>query len=297
MPDVEIDPKREMLTRTWWSLRYLDHVLSSALQRPTTIPIEECASPQQDHPQDSQSYPWLAAQITIISLAAVKSLTLPGTRHSGLQTDDWRSILRMGLSKLYESVRTHESLLLKLSWHDAMILVTRPCSSSGTHCDTGRPRHDGLPTKECTDAALGLTWLLSDQPAMDFFQSGPWWSFVHYVLRALSVLLPITVHPSSHEESLGQAIVAVEKLVVWLQWLSDKDRIALTALKPILHAMRKTPIWAGSRITADKEDSDTGSSGVLRPVDEWGFSVSDPQVEMFVDQLADLSPVLEDLVY
>jgi hypothetical protein len=292
-PDAEDSTKRQMLTRTWWSLRYLDYVLSSALQRPTTIPNEECASPQRDHPRDSQSYPWLAAQLTIISLSAIRSANLHGTRYSGSQKDGWRSILQKDLSKLHESVQTHESLLLNLSWHDAMILVTRPCSYPDTQCDTGRPRIDGLPTRECTDAALGLTRLLSDRPATDFFQSGPWWSFVHYVLRALSVLLPVAVHPSSQGDALDIAITAVQKLITWLRWLSDKDRVASTALNPILHAMKQTSIWAKFSIVNKEGSTNTMMSDSLHPLDERGNPASDTlysYFEMSVDQPANLSP-------
>ena len=298
--DVEVGTKLHMLTRTWWSLRSLDCFLSSALRRPAAVSNEECGSPQQNHLQDNHSLLWLAAQLTVISHSAIRSSILQEKHNSGLQNDDWRYILKVDLYKLRASIQIHESLLLKFSWHDAMILVTRPLSYPDTQCDTGKPLNNGVPTRECTDAALGLTRLLSNQPTMDLFQSGPWWSLVHYILRALSVLLPVAIDSSSQKDSFAKVVTAVEKLIGWLRWLSDKDRVASTALKPILHAMRQTSIWAGSRIAADEEEDGTGVCGFLRPVDEWGFSVSDmlyPQFEASADQLANLSPFVEDLAF
>ncbi|KAJ5240689.1 uncharacterized protein N7469_002280 [Penicillium citrinum] len=104
------------------------------------------------------------------------------------------------------------------------------------------PTHDMIPCRQeaksnmasvCVQAAMDILRLLPDEPDLHwFYETCPWWCFLHYLMQAVAVCLTaIFISPRSvSDESLCME-AAVSKAMRWLSSISSTNPSSEAALR------------------------------------------------------------------
>jgi hypothetical protein len=125
--------------------------------------------------------------------------------------------------------------VLFLRYYRARILITRPSLqrlNAHTKDRSGEsPETIRRMAAECVCAALNMTAMLPDLPIPRWiYETGPWWSIVHSIMQALTVLImEITYGNQSHGQDTTAAEKAITKLLQWLRSMRAKDAVAKRA--------------------------------------------------------------------
>lgn len=221
-------------------------MLHSSVPFPQLFPAEKIAA---SATMNLQAF----LKISMISQSALHTLY---SAHAA--TQPWSSVqesiqtLSVELEQLLPVMSDCKRLILHFQWCDTMILVTRPCLFPRTTLGVSEEMSwkDRALAEQCIKAAQTIGKLLPEKPDSCIFQNGPWWCLVHYIMRALSVMLL-----SSSHESLAFLVrrddlaASVKKLVDWLGWLQAHNVVAKRGLEVALEILRRAP--------SDKEMADT----------------------------------------
>ncbi|KAI9366996.1 fungal-specific transcription factor domain-containing protein [Aspergillus egyptiacus] len=84
---------------------------------------------------------------------------------------------------------------LALAYHSSQIILSRPCLTcpdveEGTNIRFPRSRFGNDTATTCVKSAIGLIAVLPDDPSLDWLlKTTPWWCVLHFIMRALTVLL------------------------------------------------------------------------------------------------------------
>ncbi|KAF2740060.1 hypothetical protein EJ04DRAFT_531172 [Polyplosphaeria fusca] len=124
------------------------------------------------------------------------------------------------------SSRPHvrERLCLCLQHCSARIMLTRPCLGG-----FGQSAKDASVPKAfmtqmadiCVEAATTMADLLPDQPDPSFvYENGPWWSIVHHLMQAVSVIL-IALTTSVNSQGAIELVGCAKKMIWWLGSMQD----------------------------------------------------------------------------
>ncbi|OKP08342.1 hypothetical protein PENSUB_5709 [Penicillium subrubescens] len=163
--------------------------------------------------------------------------------HSAMQFADDQGRPRTGSLSAFQAI-------LALQSYSARIVLNRPCFKRfGNKKEVQFPSSSfgGQTASNCLHASLKLISLLPDLPDMDwYFLIGPWWSLLHFVVQALTILLiHLSLGPgmwgTAHEgipelqDSLsaadvsGTILAAAGKALLWLSSLRKINRAASRA--------------------------------------------------------------------
>lgn len=223
-------------SRTFWAVRTLEHLLSTATSRPACFPLNDYNVPvpgssdtnevSGTHSSTLNVYTriTITAEWALSSLYTVKAATLSwqDVQHRVLK-------LHSELETLLPMMTDQTRLMLHFAWIDAMLMITRPCLVAP------REHQDSVTqdmARRCVRAAQKVAQLLPDEPDACIFQNGPWWCLSHYIIRAVGVLR-LTVSGQAAVGSEFDVAPTVNKLVRWLQWLAPDDAVAAQCLNAI----------------------------------------------------------------
>lgn len=138
----------------------------------------------------------------------------------------------------------HRNVLLRFNYFDAMMLITRPCLWSrrrGSHQDEEMPGADDGLAEDCVRAARGIVQLLSTETRDCIIQYGPWWCLVHYLVRAIVVLLlAMPAGAVAPTGSTADLVSSIRQLLDWLRWLRRADTAAERAFSVVLNTVRRS---------------------------------------------------------
>ncbi|KAF2848804.1 hypothetical protein T440DRAFT_519698 [Plenodomus tracheiphilus IPT5] len=233
---------------TWWSLRTLESLLGSITNRPTSIQVLHCSvalpriSALDDFASSTPMNLRAFLRISIVSQAALHTLySVQAATKPWSRIQESMEKFKAALEQLLPVMSDRERLMLHFQWCDAMILVTRPCLGPRTSIDPDGKLslRDQELAGRCIKAAQTTARLLPNEPDQHIFQNGPWWYLVHYIMRAVAVLLL-----SSSQKSLASLVeatevtVSIKKLIAWLRWLQHKDTVAKRGLEVVLETMQ-----------------------------------------------------------
>ncbi|KAL2817369.1 fungal-specific transcription factor domain-containing protein [Aspergillus granulosus] len=127
-----------------------------------------------------------------------------------------------------------ERLSLAFSFYSTKILITQPCLSRLLRQASWDSQIEAFYTTTaslCGELATQMLELLPSTPDLSWvYQLSPWWSLVHYIMQATTVLL-IIIFLKQKENTLQQprAIESVSKAAEWLSCLAIKDPLAQRA--------------------------------------------------------------------
>lgn len=101
----------------------------------------------------------------------------------------------------------------------------------------------------CVKAAKALTDLLPNlMDSVVLYQTGPWWTLVYSLMKALTVLLLKMSYGTVYlQEDSEQILLSVKKLIRWLRAIKESDQIAKRAYTLAFGILRKL----APRIKAD----------------------------------------------
>lgn len=161
--------------------------------------------------------------------------------------DSWLSIVSSQYSFPSENderphtTRTAEEVSLALSYYSACIALNRPCLSRPNHGDGLHVRHSisnfGKNTAgTCIRAALSLLAVLPHEADADWlYTMSPWWSTLHFIMKATTVLLIRlsvgSLDANSEDGSAEPMIDAADS--------EDAPEVVLTGCRKALHWLHR----------------------------------------------------------
>ncbi|CEL04455.1 hypothetical protein ASPCAL05585 [Aspergillus calidoustus] len=127
-----------------------------------------------------------------------------------------------------------ERLSLAFSFYSTKILITQPCLSRLLRQASGGSQVETFCTTTaalCGDLATQMLELLPSTPDLSWvYQRSPWWSLVHYIMQATTVLLiSLFVKQKANTIQHPRTIESVLKAAEWLACLATKDPLAQRA--------------------------------------------------------------------
>ncbi|KAH7396859.1 hypothetical protein DE146DRAFT_54010 [Phaeosphaeria sp. MPI-PUGE-AT-0046c] len=150
--------------------------------------------------------------------------------------------------------QTREKTLLFFYYQSARICVTRPCL-----CRLDR-RVDNQGESSasfiqntadaCIQAALNISSGLPKHTSHRWmYGMGPWWSSIHIIMQAITVLLlELTQRTSNLSKDPLHIFAGVENLVQWLETLKAVDRVAENAYRLVCDMLRKYKRFAKDEV-------------------------------------------------
>ena len=140
-----------------------------------------------------------------------------------------------------QSVLSRSQIGLALSFYSTSILLNRPClSRPGLQERSGirfpRNQFGNDTALACVRSATLLLGVLPDEASGDwFYRTSPWWTMLHYLMQATTVLLihlavgPVPARTERGVEKYGEAalpdtaLLGCKKALRWLHLMSEKD--------------------------------------------------------------------------
>jgi hypothetical protein len=208
-PDPSILPaRRQDMVRTWWSLHFLESLLSSMTGRPSIIPNEDIttSAPSVTHTvqgglgkapnsgfTDANSHLNLLTQ-QVISNLYTQRRSIPSWEYVQQvivslvgDLDKWAVEAmpeHLDGNRNVDFEQQREIMLLKLQYYRLKIITTRPslrrierCSEAGIEEYTSL---DQSVAEACIQAAQDVASLVAGETTVkSLYEKGPWWSIVH----------------------------------------------------------------------------------------------------------------------
>ncbi|KAF2014288.1 hypothetical protein BU24DRAFT_423283 [Aaosphaeria arxii CBS 175.79] len=143
-----------------------------------------------------------------------------------------------------------EQYILSFHVQSAKILLSRPCL-----CHINQRYHDTDPNqsersnefdqemkKYCLIAAIGVAQLLPDHMDLTWlYQNGPWWSIVHNIMQAATILLlELTLEPTFLEVFHATIRTSFRKLVLRLRAMHEENIVGKNAYDIIFNMIRSS---------------------------------------------------------
>lgn len=153
------------------------------------------------------------------------------------ELESWLTTLPPDLNFTLPNTSGHfmrERQILHMNFIRTKILITRPCLCRLDSRIPNQSKVSDVFNKEmartCVDAARTFTDILPDiTNVAQCVQAGPWWSLVHHIMQALTVLLLEMSYGTVHMPDSGDILPRVKVLIRWLRTLQEKDRVAVRA--------------------------------------------------------------------
>lgn len=151
---------------------------------------------------------------------------------------EWRYMLPPALdfnSEQSDPQFLREQVDLGLSYYSTVVTLNRPClcridrkipNQSGEAEDFNRSS-----AVACVDAATSMIGLLPDDPrTVEMYSAGPWWSLVHHLMQAISILMLELSFRAEHWPEKSDIILdTARKALTWLECMSERDNAAYRA--------------------------------------------------------------------
>jgi len=123
-----------------------------------------------------------------------------------------------------------QRLMLYCYYQSAKICASRPCLCRLDQRIKGQSEQSANFNQNtatvCVQAAIDLTSCLPDPASPRWlYENGPWWSGVHIIMQAVTVLLLEMAQGTSRADP-AHVVACVEKLTQWLQTMANVDNVA-----------------------------------------------------------------------
>jgi hypothetical protein len=155
---------------------------------------------------------------------------------------------------------------LSLHYYSARIVLNRPCfslpkSNEKTGIRAFRSHLERDSALVCLRSSLAMISLLPDQPDADWaYRIAPWWTFLHFLVQATTILL---LHMSvedfkicqtgegsaKYTDLLAGVIAASEKAMKWLLCLKGTDEAAKRAFELLQDCIERIKLQKGSYLS------------------------------------------------
>ncbi|KAJ4357575.1 uncharacterized protein N0V89_002151 [Didymosphaeria variabile] len=144
-----------------------------------------------------------------------------------------------------DATLARERCILKMYHIGTRMLITRPCLC---RLDSRIPNQtkasddmNKTMARDCVDAAKAMANILPDQVDLPYlYQTGPWWSLVHYLMQALTVLLLEMSYGTVHFPEDGKEVTpSAKKLIRWLRAMKENDPLAQRAYTVAFELLQK----------------------------------------------------------
>ena len=251
-------------------------------------------------PASRATYFYLHTQLCRLSHMIADKLYNADTVHQSLATsqqfiiahsermESWRSCLPHEFDFTQaqtDQIWIRERLNLGMSYWATVILVRRP----GLCLKTDSVPHESKQSKEfgrrtaaaCVDAASRLLALLPDDPdPPTLYRLGPWWTILHHLIQAVSVIMlelsfRATHLPESAERILGEA----KKAVNWLRAMAENDGAAHRAWELMRQLLTRVAPKVGGSASEVPRSSPHSSSQSPATFD--AFAMPNAQAEAY----------------
>lgn len=189
---------------------------------------------------DTMSKSWADVQSTIATL--------------NLKTEEWQAELPNIFDftqKLSDQQFIRQRMSLGFFYYSILTIINRPCLC---RLDRKIPDQSGKAKEfnretamKCVNAARDMLKMLPQKPnAVDLYTIAPWWSLVHYLMQAATVLMLELSFRSDHMPDEFEAIFnSAKKATDWLRSLSEEDEAARRAWSLCDQMLRKFAPKAG----------------------------------------------------
>ena len=160
-----------------------------------------------------------------------------------------------------------QRMSLGFFYYSTLLILSRPClcrlnGRIPNQSDRSKDLNQSTAV-QCVEAALGMLDLIPEQPnAVGLYEVAPWWSLVHHLVQAVTVLMLELSFRSDHlPQKVDGILLAAKKAVDWLQSMSLKDRSADRAWKLCKDMLQKVAPRVGRNV--DEPSSDLFMYGVF----------------------------------
>ncbi|KAF2796102.1 hypothetical protein K505DRAFT_323615 [Melanomma pulvis-pyrius CBS 109.77] len=196
---------------------------------------------------------------------------------STLSTDleSWATSLPPGLNFFQSNPTRHhhrERFTLALYYYNTKILIMRPClpyiDGRIEPQTKGSDDFNRTSAATCVNAAKATSSLLPSRIPLDRAQlyRGSWWSMVHNIMQALTVLLLALSYESIHPAvNVHDMVPSMKKLVRWLRVMKANNGVANRAYFMAMDLLQKLNVHANVDITdlmAEDEATSNAASSI-----------------------------------
>ncbi|KAF2709484.1 hypothetical protein K504DRAFT_481868 [Pleomassaria siparia CBS 279.74] len=141
---------------------------------------------------------------------------------------------------------SRERLILEIYYHDTKILITRPClrhiDLRIEHQTKGSHDFNQRTAATCVSSAKSISSLLPTYVLRDRVKiyQGPWWSIVHNIMQAITVLLlELSYGVNRFPKDLQDTVPSLKKLVRWLRVMKINNGVANRAYAITMNLLQK----------------------------------------------------------
>jgi hypothetical protein len=152
-------------------------------------------------------------------------------------------------NSLQESGVQRERLLLSFQYHNAKLLIYRPClcriERRIKRQSKASANSDQKMAEACVQAAQSVTRLFPDEPDYAFvYQQSPWWCTVHNIMQAIAVFLLEMSFGDTHMTHPNEILPkSTKKLVRWLRFMSVSNVVARRAYEVVTDIVKTGAPW------------------------------------------------------
>ena len=242
------------------------HVKSSAVTSPT--PVRSASDSLRNVPPSSSLFFHYYTQLTMLSHEVMNTLYSPhALKRSWAETqttmgtlnkmvENWRARLPpvFDFTTQEQNQFYRQRLALAFSHQSTRIIIHRPClcrldTKIPNESDTSKEFNQIAATK-CVHAALGMIDFLPSEPnPIGLYQHVPWWSILHYMMQATTILMMELSYGAYHMPNEADRIFnSVKKAVYWFYRMAEKSIAVSRAWKLSNEMLRKVASKIGRQV-------------------------------------------------
>ncbi|KAF2022094.1 hypothetical protein BU24DRAFT_417747 [Aaosphaeria arxii CBS 175.79] len=223
-----------------------EHLLGDTQANTTTNSIPGTTKARSE-PTNSGSYLKATAKISMIMQKSLSVLYSPDASTKSWedaqnmivqlneQLDIWAASLPPGFAFESDNLIPHhrDRSILEMSYYGARIMINRPCLCRlHRHIEHQSQASDDFNRRTaelCVKSATDIADCLPDDPDLDrarIYRVGPWWSMVHVIMQALTILLLELAYNVTIEYGQKEIIKPLRKLLQWLRAMRATNTMA-----------------------------------------------------------------------
>ncbi len=164
------------------------------------------------------------------------------------ELSQWRSSLppAFGFSTDRGQTRPQRKQLIhSMFYYSTRLILTRPCLCRMERRINNQSASSKVFCKEtaqaCINSAKAIVDLIPDDPDPAWFSmTGSWWSHIHYLMQAASVIMLELMFRCCHRVgTVPELVTYVKKIIRWLRRMSSDDQSAERAWKSLLDIFKR----------------------------------------------------------
>ena len=241
-------------------------VKSSTVTSPT--PVRSASESMKNVPPSNSLFFYYYTQLTMLSHEVMNTLYSPhALKRSWAETqttmgtlnkmvDNWRASLPpvLDFTAQEQSQLYRQRLALAFYHQSTRIIIHRPCLC---RLDTKIPNESSsskefnqIAATKCVHAALGMIDFLPSEPnPIGLYQHVPWWSILHYMMQATTILMMELSYGAYHMPNEAEKIFnSAKKAVYWFYRMAEKSIAVSRAWRLSNEMLRKVAPKIGRHV-------------------------------------------------